>query len=137
MHTPKANYGQNSFNYFGIKANNWQGRDVTNITKEFDGEKMVTVEDKFRAYETPAESFNDFAEFLLSNPRYQVAVQHSADSNRFVNELHKAGYATDPNYAKKIHSILNGSILKNAMHSLSTSNQSADVVSVYESSSAK
>lgn len=136
-HTPKANLGQDSFNYFGIKANNWHGRNVTNITKEFDGEKMVTVEGKFRAYETPAESFNDFAEFILSNPRYQEAVNHSTDSKRFVNELHQAGYATDPNYAKKIHSILNGSILKNAIHTASTLPKSAEVVSVYESKSSK
>ena len=133
MHTPKAQYGQDSFNYFGIKANNWQGSEVSNATKEFDGEKMIDVMDKFRAYESPADSFDDFAEFILSNPRYKAAVQHSENSAKFVNELQKAGYATDPNYAKKVHSILNGSILKNAIHSLNESNKSADLLSSYES----
>jgi len=133
LHTPKANYGQDSFNYFGIKANNWQGPAVTNATHEFDGEKMIVIQDDFRMYETPAESFNDFAEFLLNNPRYQDALSNSGDNKTFVNELQKAGYATDPSYSKKINSILDGSILKNAIHSLSELESTEDVVSNYES----
>ena len=130
LHTPKGNFDQDSFNYFGIKANNWRGLEVRNVTQEFDGEKMIVVQDDFRAYETPAESFNDFAEFLLSNPRYQDAINNSGDTKAFANELQKAGYATDPSYAKKINSILNGSILKNAIHSLDELKATADVVSV-------
>ena len=136
LHTPQANNGKDSFNYFGIKANNWQGPEVTNRTQEFDGEKMINIEDNFRVYETPAESFKDFAEFLLSNPRYQNALNHSANPEAFVQELQKAGYATDPHYAKKINSILNGSILNNAIHSLNNpklENETTDeVVSNYE-----
>ncbi|MFK7815377.1 MAG: flagellar assembly peptidoglycan hydrolase FlgJ [Gammaproteobacteria bacterium] len=136
LHTPQAKLGKDSFNYFGIKANNWQGPEVSNVTKEFDGEKMIKIQDNFRAYDTPAESFNDFAEFLLSNPRYQDAINNRADANVFVNELQKAGYATDPNYAKKVNSILNGSILNNAIHSLNTSTSASettgDVVSSFE-----
>lgn len=132
LHTPKANHDQDSFNYFGIKANNWQGREVTNVTKEFDGKKMTVFQDDFRAYQTPAESFNDFAEFLLSNPRYQNAINNSGDKKAFVAELHKAGYATDPNYAKKINSILDGSILRNAINSLNELEPTAKIVSNYE-----
>jgi len=129
LHTPKANYGQDSFNYFGIKANNWHGPEVTNVTKEFDGEKMIVVHDDFRAYETPADSFNDFAEFLQINPRYQDALNNSSDAKVFAAELQKAGYATDPNYAKKINSILDGSILRNAINSLNELQSTAEVVS--------
>ena len=136
LHTPKGNFDQDSFNYFGIKANNWQGREVTNVTREFDGEKMIVIQDDFRAYETPAESFNDFAEFLLSNPRYQDAINHSGDAKAFANELQKAGYATDPNYAKKLNSILNGSILNNAIHSLDELESTSDVVSNYQTNNA-
>jgi flagellar protein FlgJ len=136
LHTPQANNGKDSFNYFGIKANNWQGPEVTNSTQEFDGENMIKIEDNFRAYETPAESFNDFAEFLLNNPRYQDALNNTANPKAFVNELQKAGYATDPNYAKKINSILNGSILNNAIHSMNNpelvNDATDDVVSSYE-----
>jgi len=132
LHTAKAKYGQDTFNYFGIKANNWQGPEVTNVTKEFDGEKMIVIQDDFRAYETPADSFNDFAEFLQTNPRYEDALNNSSDAKAFVAALQKAGYATDPNYAKKINSILDGSILRNAINSLNELEPTADVVSKYE-----
>ena len=129
LHTPKANNGQDSFNYFGIKANNWEGPEVRNVTKEFDGEKLVMINDKFRAYQNPAESFNDFVNFLTSNSRYQKAVENSANDVKFISELQKAGYATDPNYAKKIYSIMDGSILKNAIESMQNFQSAEKVVS--------
>ena len=129
LHTPKAQSGKDSFNYFGIKAGNWQGKEVTNITREYDGEKMIVIQDNFRAYDTPADSFNDFAKFLLTSPRYQNAISNSSNDKAFIAELQKAGYATDPNYAKKINSILDGSILKNALHSLSSSSPTNKVAS--------
>ncbi|QMU60391.1 MAG: flagellar assembly peptidoglycan hydrolase FlgJ [Gammaproteobacteria bacterium] len=132
LHRPQAGYGQDSHNYFGIKANNWQGPEVTNVTHEFDGEKTIKIQDKFRVYETPADSFNDFAEFLLSNPRYQDAIRNASDVKSFAAELQKAGYATDPNYAKKINSIMDGSILKNAIHSLNEQASAGDVTSEYQ-----
>lgn len=132
VHTPQAAFGQDSNNYFGIKANNWQGPEVNNLTREFDGKEMIEIRDNFRAYESPKESFNDFAEFLLTNPRYQDALNNSSDVKSFVAELHKAGYATDPSYAKKINSILDGSILKNAIHSLNEQSSTVDVTSDYQ-----
>ena len=50
----------------------------------------------------------------------------------FVVELQKAGYATDPNYAKKIHSIMDGSILRNALHSLQEVDSSKKIVSTFK-----
>ncbi len=116
LHTPKTNLNQDSYNYFGIKANDWKGPTVTSTTKEFDGEKMIEIKDNFRAYSSPAESFSDFAEFLLNSSRYQDAVKSSNDDKTFVKELQKAGYATDPNYTKKVISILDGSILREAIN---------------------
>ena len=101
LHTPKSSHKHDSFNYFGIKAKNWKGPAITNITKEFDGEKMVEVKDKFRAYASPAESFDDFADLLLNSPRYQDVLKSGNNSNLFLEKLQQAGYATDPNYAKK------------------------------------
>ncbi len=131
LHTPKAKHGQDSFNYFGIKAANWEGQEVTNITKEFDGEKMVVIQDDFRAYESAEDSFKDFAEFLLTNPRYQDVVKNT-DAKTFVDELQKAGYATDPSYAIKVNSILNGSILKDAIHTMHKIEPTDNVVSNFE-----
>ncbi len=126
LHTPKSSGNVESFNYFGIKANNWDGLAATSTTKEFDGEKMIEVRDRFRAYESPAESFNDFANLLLENPRYQRVIHVGHDVSEFAQELQRAGYATDPNYAKKITSILNGSILNNAISAYKAGNLTAD-----------
>ena len=128
LHTPKTNLNQDSFNYFGIKANNWQGPSVTSMTREFNGEKMIEVKDKFRAYSSPAESFNDFAEFLLNSSRYQDAVKSSNDAKAFITELQKAGYATDPNYMHKVISILDGSILRDAINVQNGSKKIANLV---------
>ena len=46
-------------------------------------------------------------QFLKQNPRYQQALTNVDSNERFVKGLQKAGYATDPSYAKKIISILN------------------------------
>lgn len=127
LHTPKTNNNQDSNNYFGIKANNWNGPAVTSTTMEFDGEKMIEIKDNFRAYPSPAESFNDFAEFLLNSSRYQDAVKTSNDPKSFVKELQNAGYATDPNYTKKVISILDGSILRGAINDQKGPKQIANI----------
>ena len=115
--TPRNNENTNSNNYFGIKATNWDGPSIASNTTEFDGKKMIEIKDSFRAYSTVEESFEDFAEFLLSSPRYRSAVVAGRNSEAFAYELQKAGYATDPKYAEKIISILNGEILQNTLNS--------------------
>lgn len=64
-----------------------------------------TVKDYFRKYKTPEESFTDHANFFLRNARYQKAIQVKDDPYAFLDEVAKAGYATDPNYATKIRQI--------------------------------
>lgn len=127
LHTPKTKLNQDSYNYFGIKANNWNGPAVTSPTREFDGNNMIDVNDSFRAYTSPAESFDDFAEFLLNSSRYRDALKISHDDQIFVKALQNAGYATDPNYANKVISILDGSILKDAISSQIGSEQTANI----------
>jgi flagellar protein FlgJ len=43
---------------------------------------------------------------LKQNPRYQEALSKVDSNEGFIKGLQKAGYATDPEYAKKIISIL-------------------------------
>ena len=57
-------------------------------------------------YDSFAESFEDYAEFLQSNPRYHNAINKSRDSGEFITALQTAGYATDPDYAGKVISIM-------------------------------
>ncbi len=100
--------GTSSFNLFGIKAGRtWPGRVAEAVTTEYaDGSAYKTTE-RFRAYGSHAESFQDYAKLLLDNPRYsQVLAQQ--DAAGFARGLQQAGYATDPKYADKLMRILNG-----------------------------
>lgn len=70
------------------------------------------VKDYFRKYNSPEECFTDHAKFFQVNPRYTKALEVKADYNRFFEEIAKAGYATDPNYADTLKSVAK-SIVKN------------------------
>jgi flagellar protein FlgJ len=48
----------------------------------------------------------DFADFLRQNPRYETALSEADNPQRFIEELNKAGYATDPDYAEKVLSVM-------------------------------
>lgn len=104
--------GKSSFNLFNIKADSrWQGDAVQVQTLEYRGGVPEKEQARFRAYEGYAESFNDYVDFLQTNPRYQQALERAEDPSGFVRELHAAGYATDPEYANKIERIFNGDVL--------------------------
>lgn len=100
--------GSNSHNLFGIKATGWNGNSATVMTTEYVNGKATRERAGFRAYDSFEQSFNDYVRLLENNGRYQKAIQvasTSGDSERFVNELQRAGYATDPQYARKINQI--------------------------------
>jgi len=106
-HQIKDKYtGENSYNLFGIKAHGgWKGKTVTIDTHEFVNGERVKVEDEFRAYDCFEDSILDHMEFLFQNPRYTDTL--TADNPiEFARELQKAGYATDPDYADKLISIM-------------------------------
>ena len=96
-----------SFNLFGIKADGrWDGKAATVSTVEFRDGLAVLEKASFRAYDSLSGSFNDYVDFLKSNPRYQQALDKVSDNKEFLAELQDAGYATDPKYAEKILGIL-------------------------------
>jgi len=100
--------GSNSHNLFGIKATGWQGESATVTTTEYVNGKATKQVAGFRAYDSFEQSFNDYVRLLENNDRYQPAIQVASatgNSERFVNELQRAGYATDPQYANKINQI--------------------------------
>ncbi len=105
--------GSNSYNLFGIKAGpGWQGAHVVSSTLEFDGNALTRRQEPFRAYSSVEESVNDFTVFLQTNPRYSDALEAGINSERFFQRLHKAGYATDPQYAEKLGSVMNSVTMK-------------------------
>jgi flagellar protein FlgJ len=99
--------GSSSHNVFGIKASrDWTGKTVSTVTTEYvNGKPQRTVE-KFRAYDSYEEAMTDYASLLKGNPRYAQVINSSHDVNGFANGMQRAGYATDPHYAKKLMSIM-------------------------------
>ncbi|MBT9568198.1 MAG: flagellar assembly peptidoglycan hydrolase FlgJ [Thiobacillus sp.] len=99
--------GQNSHNLFGIKAGgSWKGRTVDIVTTEYVNGKPQKQVETFRAYDSYAESFRDYANLLKANPRYQNVLAQGQDATRFAQGLQQAGYATDPNYAQKLAGVI-------------------------------
>lgn len=99
-----------SHNLFGIKAGaNWQGAVVETVTTEYINNTPQQMVEKFRAYDSYAEGFQDYANLLLQNPRY-AEVLNTQDAASFANGLQQAGYATDPKYADKLIRILNANM---------------------------
>ena len=98
--------GESSNNYFGIKAGENDPDFTNNTTTEYLNGKSQNVEARFKSYTSTADSVEGFADFLLENPRYSTALQHASNPERFLRELHDAGYATDPRYADKAITVM-------------------------------
>ncbi|MBV6321283.1 flagellar assembly peptidoglycan hydrolase FlgJ [Duganella violaceipulchra] len=107
----KGRDGSNSHNLFGIKAGgDWKGKVVEATTTEYVNGKAQTKVERFRAYDSYSDSFKDYAKLLASNPRYEKVLASAGDASSFAQGLQKAGYATDPNYANKLTSIIKRSL---------------------------
>ena len=107
---------QSSLNLFNIKANkSWQGDKVSKNSLEVEDGMAVKRRSDFRSYDSLADSFADYSDFVSSNKRYQQALQQGGDAPRYIEELHQAGYATDPKYAEKIKTIMQDSAFKKAL----------------------
>jgi flagellar protein FlgJ len=110
---PQDANGRTSNNLFGIKASaGWAGPTVTSDTQEFQGGVATTTSAQFKAYATPAQSFQDYVALLRNNPRYSTALNTGGDVQAFATGLQRAGYATDPDYANKIAAVANAVALK-------------------------
>jgi len=123
-HTPKHADGSSSFNLFGIKADQrWQGDKLEITTREYRHGVMQQEQAKFRAYESTSQAFEDYTQFILDSPRYQQALEHAYDGEAYTRELHKAGYATDPDYARKINRIRNDEAIQSRVSELKNLNK--------------
>ena len=91
--------------FFGIKAGaSWTGKTQLLWTHENVNGTSVRVQAKFRAYDNPEQSFDDYSHFISSNERYSDALQFTNDPESYIQAVADAGYATDPNYADEIMS---------------------------------
>lgn len=98
--------GESSFNLFNIKADkSWQGKQTKVSALEYDGNVAKKTVSGFRAYDSYKQSFDDYVDFIKSNPRYSEALKKTETPAHYIRELQLAGYATDPRYAEKVMSI--------------------------------
>ena len=105
--------GSTSFNLFGIKAGKgWTGKVAEVTTTEFINGKAQKVSAKFRAYDSYEDSFRDYARLITENPRYEKAQATAKNGSAvaYASELQKAGYATDPDYARKLSGAINSAL---------------------------
>ena len=100
--------GTPSHNLFGIKATGgWKGKVAEITTTEYINGEPRKVTAKFRAYDSYADSFRDYASLIGNSPRYDKVMDQLGSVQGFAAGLQKAGYATDPQYAAKLSRAIN------------------------------
>ncbi len=100
--------GAPSFNLFGIKATGgWKGKVAEITTTEYTNGEPRKVTAKFRAYDSYADSFRDYARLIGNSPRYDKVMDQMGSVHGFATGLQQAGYATDPQYAAKLSRAIN------------------------------
>lgn len=100
---------------FGIKVGNskwhfgnaWKDKAYSTKTKEcYDGKTYVNITDMFRAYDSIADSVEDYMDILTSASRYASAANNT-DALSTITAIKKGGYATAPDYISTIMKIYN------------------------------
>ncbi len=92
----KSNLATKSNNHFGIKCkSNWEGGKVYHDDDE--------LQECFRKYDSVEDSYKDHSLFLVQGKRYAFLFDlRITDYKAWANGLKKAGYATNPIYAKRL-----------------------------------
>ena len=108
--------GENSHNLFGIKADNRWGGEIAKVsTLEYRNGLAKKEVAPFRVYDSYESSLKDYSQFVKDSERYKNAVSNGYSVKGYSEGLQKGGYATDPNYAKKIQRIASGDVLNDAI----------------------
>lgn len=116
--------GTSSNNLFNIKSSSASAAESVKIkTTEYIADTPVKMTASFRKYPSVEQSFNDYVSLIKGSERYQGALASAGNPEQYVNELHKAGYATDPHYSSKILSIYHGDELNQSLQRCGLSEQ--------------
>ncbi|WP_296135663.1 glucosaminidase domain-containing protein [uncultured Tessaracoccus sp.] len=79
--------------------------EVPSYEYDSDGGRYLKVSG-FRTYANTGDSLKDFGRFLTTLSRYKAAFKYTNDPDRFVREVHRGGYATDPRYTDLVTGIM-------------------------------
>lgn len=95
-------------NLFGIKADeSWTGPVIEMVTQEFVNGQYITIIARWRVYDRWEQSVLDHGKFLKENSRYeQAGVFAAKDYREQAEAILRAGYATSPDYANKLCSVI-------------------------------
>jgi len=106
LETGYGKYLSGGNNYFGVKSTGkitpyWNGESTKADTTEVINGQTIRIKDGFRKYPDAVSSIKDRNYLLLTNKRYRnVALMQNPQLQ--IEEIKRAGYATDPDYVKKI-----------------------------------
>ena len=96
-------------NLYGMKGDN-PGNTVLLSTSEYYNGEWVTIQAKFRVYDSWAESIQDHALLFVNgttwNPNQYAAVLQASTYQEAAQALQDCGYATDPDYAEKLIAVI-------------------------------
>lgn len=94
-------------NFFGVKGSGNAGSQRLMTTEVVNG-REVRVQQNFRAYKTPADSFRDHARLISESPYYKGVMKaaKTGDAYAVAKAIGDSPYATDPNYGNKIKNII-------------------------------
>jgi len=87
-------------NHFGIKCHKeWEGDTIKHDDDE--------MQECFRKYQEVEHSYNDHSQFLISRPRYaKLFTLDIMDYKAWAYGLKATGYATNPQYAERLISLI-------------------------------
>lgn len=96
-------------NLFGIKGTDPANSKIL-TTKEYVNGRWIVTKGRFRVYDSWSDSIKDHTKLMLNGTdtnkdNYQAVVQ-AKNYREAARALQKAGYATDPNYANKLISVI-------------------------------
>ena len=106
----ESNWGRSELaikakNLFGIKFKQGdKGESYSVNSMEYVASVPVGIVSHFRKYRSWSDSLQDHSDFLMKK-RYEKAFETN-NSKDFIREVHKAGYATDPEYSNKVIKIM-------------------------------
>ena len=91
-------------NFFGIKHSHLRLTEhyVEMTTHEYRDGVLKPEMAEFVRYDAIADSFDDHGRLLATAPRYRPAMARTGDPGSFASALQKAGYSTNPHYAKSL-----------------------------------
>lgn len=113
----ESNWGKSTLaakynNLFGVKVgSSWKGKSVNMNTREVLSGKDVVVSSNFRVYPSVQDSILDRNRLITGLSRYGAALSAATPEDQ-IRAIQAGGYATSPNYADTIISIINQNSLK-------------------------